>query len=54
MNVDEMVGCVARGGEEKCIGVIGGNPQRDHLENLGIDERIILKGACKKNCKRQS
>ena len=38
------------GGEERCIQGFGGGDLRegDHLEDLGIDERIILKRIFKK------
>jgi hypothetical protein len=37
--------CRAYGGEEKCIQEFGGETwvERDHLEEVGVDGRIILR-----------
>ena len=38
------VGYVARGRQERCIRVFVGNlSERDHLDDIGVDGRIILK-----------
>lgn len=45
IKVDEMgVVCGMYGTEEKCIQPFGGETkERDYLENLGVEKRIILK-----------
>jgi len=43
------VGYVARGRQERCIQVLVGNlSERDHLEDIGVDGRIISKFTFKK------
>jgi len=35
--------CGTHGREEKRIQGFGGNPERNHLEGLGVDRTIIIK-----------
>jgi hypothetical protein len=45
---NEMGGeCSMYRGQEKCIKHFGGVRERDYLEDLGIDGRIILQWMCK-------
>ena len=40
--------CGTRGREERCIQSFCGETERDHLEDLGVDGRIILRRMCRK------
>jgi hypothetical protein len=43
-----MVGQVACKEHNKCIQRFGGKPKRDHLEDVGVEGRIILNQIIKK------